>query len=84
MQYIYPKLKKVKAEPDFTLLLEYKNGEKRKYNASNLLKKGIFKTLQKFESFKKVKLSDHGDTVCWGDELDIAPESLYEKSISLA
>ncbi len=65
--------------PDYTLLLTFENGEKRVYNARPLLKKPICMELNNLGFFMKAKAA-YG-TVVWSDDVDIAPEHLYEHSI---
>jgi hypothetical protein len=65
--------------PDFSLLLDFSSGEKRRYNAAPLLEKKIFKPLANPALFMAAKVS--GGTVCWSDDIDLAPEHLYECSV---
>lgn len=72
-------VKKVIANSDYTLLLTFENGEKKLYNAVPLLKKDIYKPLMNLSFFMKAKVEC--GTVVWSDEIDIAPEHLYEYSL---
>lgn len=69
----------VKAQEDYTLLLTFAGGERRVYNARPLLEKSIYAPLRNLAFFLKAK-ADCG-TVIWNDDVDIAPEHLYEYSI---
>jgi len=71
-------VKDVKAQKDYTLLITFENGEQRIYNAQPLLKEQIYEALKNPVFFLKAKV-DCG-TVVWNDEIDIAPEHLYECS----
>ena len=71
-------VKSVKPQSDYTLLLDFANGEKRLYNAHQLLNKPIYEPLKNLPFFLKAKV-DCG-TVVWNDDMDIAPEHLYECS----
>ncbi|MEI6286778.1 MAG: DUF2442 domain-containing protein [Bacillota bacterium] len=63
---------------DYTLLLTFCTGEMRLFDAKPLLTKGIFIPLKDIHLFMRAKASC--GTVIWTDELDIAPEYLYEHS----
>ena len=67
--------------PDYTLFLEFENGEKRQFDMKPLLSKKPFDVLRDFTLFAKAFV-DYG-TVCWPGEIDIAPETLYIRSMKL-
>jgi len=71
-------VKNVKAQKDYTLIITFENGEQRIYNAQPLLKEQMYEALKNPAFFLKAKV-DCG-TVIWNDEIDIAPEHLYECS----
>ena len=71
-------VKNVEAKEDYTLIITFEGGEKRVYDARPLLKKEIYKPLRNIAFFLKARAEY--DTVIWDDELDIAPEHLYECS----
>lgn len=66
---------------DFSLELWFSTGEHRLFDARPYLTKGVFQRLQDIALFKQAFVAL--DTVCWPDSLDIAPETLYDRSISL-
>ena len=68
----------VTAKPDYTLLLHFADGEKRSFDALHLLQKPIYKPLQSPDFFMTAHVEC--GTVVWNDEVDIAPEYLYEHS----
>jgi len=70
---------RVVAHDDFKLELWFNTGEHRLFDARPYLDKGVFKSLQNIERFKQAFVSL--DTVCWPGNLDIAPETLYDRSI---
>lgn len=70
----------VTARDDFQLLLTFSTGETRLFDARPYLQKGAFQALQNPEQFKQAYVAY--DTVCWPGELDIAPETLYDRSIA--
>ena len=70
----------VEPKDDYTLLLTFDNGEQKIFDVKHLLDFGIFKELRNINYFKKVKV-DPGVTICWPNEQDICPDTLYLKSI---
>lgn len=71
-------VKDVKPKNDYTLLLTFASGEQRIYDARPLLEKAIFSPLKNPAFFLEAK-AECG-TVVWNDDVDIAPEHLYECS----
>lgn len=68
----------VKPQDDYTLLITFTSGEQRIYNARPLLEKAIYSPLKNLAFFLGAK-AECG-TVIWNDDIDIAPEHLYECS----
>ena len=71
----------VKAQEDYTLLITFASGEQRIYNARPLLEKVIYSPLKNMAFFLGAK-AEYG-TVIWNDDVDIAPEHLYECSLPI-
>jgi hypothetical protein len=65
----------------FKLELKFNTGEIRLFDAKPYLEKGVFKKLKDEALFKQAYVAF--DTVCWPGNLDIAPETLYDKSTKL-
>ncbi len=74
-------VKDVLARDDYTLLITFANGEKRVYNAKYLLSKPIYSQLKNRNYFLNARVAC--GTVIWDDDVDIAPEHLYECSTPL-
>ena len=72
-------VKAVQPQPDYSLIITFANGEQRIYDARPLLKENIYAQLRNPTFFLRAK-ADCG-TVVWSDEVDIAPEHLYECSV---
>lgn len=72
-------VKDVHPKKDYTLLLTFADGEKKVYDARPLLKKAIYAQLKSLPFFLSAK-AECG-TVVWSDDVDIAPEHLYECSV---
>jgi hypothetical protein len=66
---------------DFSLELWFATGDHRLFDARPYLNRGVFTRLQDFALFKQAFVAL--DTVCWPDDLDIAPETLYDRSIPI-
>jgi len=66
---------------NFSLEIEFNTGEKRLFDARPYLVRGIFQRLQDERLFMQAYVAL--DTVCWPGDLDIAPETLYDRSIPI-
>ena len=62
----------------YKLLLTFENGEKRIFDVSPYLDKGIFQELKNEEKFKTVRV--RFDSIEWCNQADLDPEFLFEKS----
>lgn len=69
------------AEPDFNLSLIFSNGEQRRFNMGPYLHFPVFRPLEN-PGFFALAHVDYG-TVVWPGEIDIAPETLYDRSVPL-
>ena len=79
-----PKWSVVSAVPrdDYSIELEFADGTRGVYDARPLIGRKPFALLGKLPFFMLAH-ADHG-TVVWNDEVDIAPEHLYERCVPLA
>ena len=66
---------------DFSLEIVFNTGEKRLFDARPYLSRGIFQRLQDKRLFMQAYVAL--DTVCWPGDLDIAPETLYDRSVPI-
>lgn len=69
----------VEAMPDYKLRLEFENGEKRLFDMSAYIDKPPFTRLKESALFAAAFV-EYG-TVVWPGDIDIAPETLYERSL---
>ncbi len=70
---------RVEAKPDYTLFLEFENGEIRVFDMAPLMDKMPFAQLKISSLFTKASV-EYG-TVVWPGNIDIAPETLYDRSL---
>ena len=75
---MYNGITAVTPQDNFILYLTFENGEQRLLDMKPYLHRGVFKELADKEMFNTAHLSF--DTVAWKNEVDLAPEILYEKS----
>ncbi len=68
-----PRIKTVKPQSNYHLLLEFTNGEWRIFDVKPYLNKGIFVELKKIEIFNSVKVAD--GTIRWINEADFCPDT---------
>ena len=68
----------VQARDDFHLELKFNTGETRLFDARPYLEKGVFQRLKDPALFRQAYVAF--GTVCWPGNLDIAPETLYDRS----
>ncbi|MBO7486296.1 MAG: DUF2442 domain-containing protein [Spirochaetaceae bacterium] len=71
----------VEPKENYNLLITFENGEKRLFNCASLLDKTVYKPLKNKAFFNTVK-TEYG-TVVWNNQIDIAPEYLYQNGMSV-
>ena len=89
------KITGVMANDDFTLTIQFDNGETRLYNMQPLLKKGtVFEPFMQLEQFRRVYV-DHQHCIAWdidptvdsekvwSNKVDLCPDSCYLDSVPL-
>ncbi|MBU4305357.1 MAG: DUF2442 domain-containing protein [Candidatus Omnitrophica bacterium] len=73
-----PRVKNVSPNNDFTLTIEFENGEKKIFNMNPYLDFGVFKKLSNLSYFRQVK--PFMGTISWPNGQDICPDTLYIES----
>ncbi len=71
----------VKARSGYLLEIEFENGERRLFDMSPIIDKRPFDRLKSSHAFFDAYV-DYG-TVVWPGNIDIAPETLYDRSTPL-
>ena len=69
----------VQAQQDFTLYLQFENGEQRYFNMAPYIDQKPWVRLKSDEAFLAAFIEN--GTVAWPGNIDIDPETLYELSL---
>jgi len=72
-----PSITKVVPADNYTLLIDFENGEHGTLDMKPFLDFGVFQRLKDNEAFRQVRVSF--DTVEWATGIDLDPEFVYEK-----
>lgn len=67
---------------NYNLEIEFSTGEVRLFDVRPYLDKGVFSQLRDKALFARAYVAF--DTVCWPNDLDIAPETLYVNSVPIS
>lgn len=65
---------------DYKLKLTFDNNEQKIFDCATIFHEKPFEPLKDQHYFKQVKI-EYG-TLCWPNEIDIAPETLYLESVA--
>ena len=75
---MYPAVREVIPNEDFSLNVILENGGKRLLDMKPYLDFGVFKKLREYEKFKRARVAF--DTIEWDEGVNLDPEFVYEKS----
>ena len=70
-----PRVSGVETDSDYNLVVTFRNGERKIYDAKPLLQLPMYKNLAKV--FRSARV-EYG-TVVWPGDIDISPDTLYMK-----
>ncbi len=73
-----PSVINVTPQDDFSLVIEFDNGERGILDMMPFLNFGVFQGINDYEQFKRVSVSF--DTIEWDSGADLDPEFVYLKS----
>ena len=73
----YPKVQSAFAIDDHTLVIEFDNKQKKKYDIKPLLEKEMFAPLKNQALFKAVQVEKGGYAVVWDSNIDISEYELW-------
>ena len=68
-----PRVSSVETLPDYSMIITFKNGERKLFDAKPLLNLPAYKNLSKVFSSARVEYG----TVVWPHDIDISPDTLY-------
>ena len=74
-----PKVKSAQAVDECTLIVEFDNKQKKKYDITPLLEKKMFSPLRNPALFKAVQVEQGGYAVVWGKNIDISEYELWSR-----
>jgi hypothetical protein len=77
-----PRVKAVKPNPDYTILLLFSNGEVGSFDVKPYLDKGIFHELRDLQVFNSVR--PFLGSVQWQNGQDFCPDTLYLDSVPVS
>ncbi|MBA4093412.1 MAG: DUF2442 domain-containing protein [Candidatus Accumulibacter sp.] len=72
---------RVTVRPDFILLLEFENGERRSFDMANYIDQKPWVRLKSGNVFQGAFIEN--GSVAWPGNIDIDPETLYDLSVPL-
>lgn len=72
-------VREVTPQEDFSLSILFSDGTLREFDCVPLLERAPYRGLRNWEAFSRARAL-HG-TVDWGNDIDIAPEYLYQNSV---
>ena len=80
---MFHKISSVYPLNDFFLLVNFENGEEKKYNVSSLFNKWeVFKTLETVKGlFEQVRVDAGGYGISWNDDIDLSCDELYQNGV---
>lgn len=71
-----PRVREVEADNDYTLLITFNNGEKKRFDVKPYLNIGVFNELKEPEVFYSVK--PFLGSIQWSNGVDLCPDTLYQ------
>ncbi len=74
---MYPSVIKVFPADDYTLMIEFDNGERGRLDIKPFLDFGVFQRLKERNAFDRVHVAF--DTIEWDSGVDLDPEFVYTK-----
>ncbi|MBF0101386.1 MAG: DUF2442 domain-containing protein [Desulfobacterales bacterium] len=73
----YPKIQSVTAIDNYTLVIEFDNKCKIKYDVAPLIEKEMFSPLKNLALFKAVQIEQGGYALTWNSTIDISEYELW-------
>lgn len=79
---MYFSVKQVEPQSDYTLILTFEDGKRKRFDMKPFLETGVFRLLKDKEVFRSARVSFN--TVAWDNDIDFDPEALYEGGLPLS
>jgi hypothetical protein len=76
-----PRVTAVEPMDGYRVRLLFSSGEQKLFDMAPYLDKGVFRELATPAYFRSVRVC--GGTICWSNEQDLCPDTLYEKGIPI-
>ena len=73
----YPRILSVKAVDNHTLVIDFDNKQRKKYDITPLLEREMFAPLKNPVLFKAVQIEQGGYAVVWSNSIDISEYELW-------
>jgi len=77
----YPKIKTAEAIDEYTLIVEFSNAEKRKYDVRQLFDNEMFFPLKNPHFLKNFKIDSTGCGIVWNENIDISEYEIWVHGI---
>ena len=81
---ISPRIYSAKAVDAHTLVIEFNNNQKKKYDITPLLEREMFAPLKNPALFKAVQVEQGGYAVVWNNSIDISEYELWSHGQAMA
>lgn len=82
MRWTPPYLKAISALPNYRLLVEFENGDRRIFDHTSYLNKGVFTQLRDPARFRLARVV--AGSIEWPGEIDLSYDTIYLRSQPLA
>ena len=79
-----PKILSAEAIDNHTLVIEFDNKQKKRYDVTPLLKKQMFSSLKNAAFFKSVKVEQGGYAVAWDSNIDLSEYELWSNGQTMS
>lgn len=79
---MYFSVKQVEPQSDYTLILTFEDGKRKRFDMKPFLETGVFRLLKDKDIFRSARVSFN--TVAWDNDIDFDPEALYEGGLPLS
>lgn len=78
-----PKISKAQSRDPFLLLVQFDNGQWRRYDLAPLLSKSAFAPLRDPALFHLVHVDAGGYGVIWNDEIDLSEHEIWLRGVAV-